>query len=255
VKRTDYGRVAERYDENQDRHKIPPDELLARLLEGRSGSPLSALDLACGTGNYLRVQRDAYGEAVRWRGIDASEAMLGRARTKVGDIELLIGRAESLPYEDASFDYVVTSYAFHHFEDKPRALDEIRRVSKPGAAFRAFNVDPTRMPGWWVYRFFPEAWLEDQKRFWSPELLCHELEARGYDASAHVDFTLAFVPVVDVWADAERREISQLAILTDAQYERGLARVRHELDRAPGGRVPSEIALISCTAHCGMCVT
>ena len=250
MKRTDYAQVAGRYDENQDRHRIPADPLIARLLEVGGTAPLSALDLACGTGNYLRVQLETYGARVRWRGLDASEAMLSRARSKLADVELAVGRAESLPYEDASFDYIVTSYAFHHFEDKPRALDEIRRVSRPGAWFRMYNVDPSRMPGWWVYRFFPEAWVEDQKRFWSPELLCHELATRGYeDASAHIEVTIAPRPLAEIQADAERREISQLAILTDAQYERGLARVRHALEREPGGRATTDLALVIVTGR------
>jgi ubiquinone/menaquinone biosynthesis C-methylase UbiE len=206
VKRTNYEDVAARYDQNAKRHQIPTDELLAPLVTARApgAPPLEALDLGCGTGNYLSVQTAAFGDRVRWRGLDASEAMLARARTKVGtQVELVIGRAEALPYADATFDYLTTSFAFHHFEDKPRALDEMRRVMKPGAAFRLFNIEPTRMKGWWVYDLFPEAWLEDQKRFWSAELFHHELEQRGFDA--RVRAALA--------ADAQGSWISEIALI------------------------------------------
>jgi SAM-dependent methyltransferase len=251
MKRTDYEDVAARYDENTARHQIPTDALLAGLVAAHApGAPIQALDLACGTGNYLAVQNAAFGERVHWRGIDASQAMLARARTKLGaDFDLRIGRAEALPYDDATFDYVSTSFAFHHFEDKPRALDEVRRVMKPGATLHMFNVEPTRMRGWWVYDFFPEARREDEKRFWSPELIHHELEQRGFDARVRVTFDLARVPLTEISGDAERRDISQLAILSADAYARGLGRVRAAVAKDPGGSAVSEIALLVVTAR------
>ena len=251
MKRTDYEDVAARYDENTTRHQIPTDALLAGLVDAKKADPpVEALDLACGSGNYLSVQSAAFGERVRWRGIDASEAMLARARTKLAaDIDLCIGRAEALPYEDDTFDYVSTSFAFHHFEDKSRALDEVRRVMKPGATLHMFNIEPTHMRGWWVYGFFPEARLEDEKRFWSPELLQQELEQRGFDARVRVTVDLARVPLTEISGDTERRDISQLAILPAEAYARGLERVRAAVAKDPKGSAISTIALLVLTAR------
>lgn len=251
MRRTDYEGIAARYDDNPLRLRVPDDAVLAQALERLARRPLVALDLACGTGNYLAAQRQAHGAAVRWHGLDASEAMLACAREKVHGVELVAGRAERLPWDAAHFDYVVTSFAFHHFEDKPRALDEITRVSKPDGAFRLVNIDPSRMRRSWLYRFFPEAEREDDARFWSPELIGYELERRGWDVRTRIEITMGPTPLAEALADAERRELSQLAILDDAGYARGLERLRAEATRDPGGSIPSEMAVVTIAATRG----
>lgn len=247
MKRTDYGRVSERYDDNELRKRIPADEVVADMLRVREGS-LSALDLACGTGNYLAVQQRAFGDRVTWRALDASDAMLAKARAKVEGVDFVHGTAEELPYESHAFDYVVSSYAFHHFENKRRALDEVRRVTRKNGVVRFNNIDPKRMTGWWVYTLFPSAALEDEKRFWSAELLAYELEQRGFDAHTRIEVILGTSPLTEVVGDVERRDISQLAILDDAVYARGLERARQMLASEPNGRIRTEIALIVTTA-------
>jgi hypothetical protein len=105
------------------------------------------------------------------------------------------------------------------------------------------------MKGWWVYDLFPEAWLEDQKRFWSAELFQYELEQRGFDARVHIGIDLARVPLAEIAGDTERRELSQLAILPGDAYARGLSRVRALVTDGAAGSWLSEIALIHVAAH------
>src|SRR5262245_1001469 len=113
--------------------------------------------------------------------------MLALARTKVEGVDLRQGRAEELPFADGQLDYVVCSFAFHHFEDKSATLGEASRVLSAAGAVRIVNIAPDRMAGWWVYRFFPEAVPEDEKRFWSHGLLLHELSMRGFEARARIE--------------------------------------------------------------------
>lgn len=250
MKRTDYAAIAPRYDDNEVRRRIPTDDFLAsRLGAAPEGRPFTVLDLACGTGNYLSVQTAAFRDGrIEWHGLDASESMLSVARGKVSGVDLRIGRAEALPYESGSFDYVVTSFAFHHFEDKPRALDEIRRVTREGGAFRMRNIAPGLMPRWWVYTLFPEAVHEDEKRFWSPGLLYHELAQRGYEPDIRVNYHLHRAPWSEIHADVVRRDISELTLVTPRAYEAGAARLREAMERDPAGGLPSELALLDCTA-------
>ena len=249
MKVTDYSKVAPRYDESDVRRRIPPDDFLHQHLYHEPRRPYFALDLACGTGNYLAVQTAAFaGQGVRWFGLDRSEAMLEIARTKAEGVELAVGRAEELPYEDGQFHYLVTSFAFHHFEDKPRAIAEMARVLMPGGGLRIVNIAPSHMRGFWLYDFFPEARHEDQKRFWSPDLVFGELETHGFEPRLRVDFERYRVRLADLLKDAERRDMSQLAILSEPQYERGLLRLREALAREPERRVLTEMALVVCTA-------
>ena len=244
MKRTDYEQIAARYDENTIRHKIPRDRALEGALAKAGGRPLAALDVGCGTGNYLAAQVAAFGDAITWTGVDPSEAMLARAAGKVPGAALVRGRAESLPFADGAFDYVVTSFTLHHFEHKARALDEMVRVLRPGGAIRVVNVDPTHAPRSWVFAYFPEAWLEDQKRFWSPALLHHELEERGLAPRTRVEITLARARLATILVDAERRDVSELATLSEPAYARGLARLREAHARDPDATHADELALV-----------
>lgn len=246
----DYSKIAATYDDDEDRHDISPDAILAATLASLE-RPAQVLDLACGTGNYMRAQREAFpGAAITWRGLDRAEAMLDRARAKVPEAELIQGRAEALPYEDDLFDHVAVNFALHHFEDKVAALDELARVMRPGASLRVTNIVAEQMPGWWIYRFFPEARLEDEKRFWSVPLICYELERRGVEISRceitqrHPTRTLR-----ELLARALRRDVSELAILPEPSYEAGIARLEHELERAPDASIRDEVALLCLEAR------
>jgi len=250
VKKTDYTKVALRYDENQDRHRIQPDPTLAALLEREPARRRAVLDLACGTGNWLAVQTKAYaGRSVAWFGLDASEAMLERARPKLTNVELGLGSAERLPYPDRSIDYLIVSFAFHHFEDKPRVLDEMARVLTDDGTLAIVNVAPTHMRRWWVYSRFWRAYPEDETRFWSPERLFLEVDKHGFEPVARVEYELYHLELVRIAEDIERRDISQLAILPDDDHQRGLERVRADLEANPGAREQTEIALLRFTAQ------
>jgi SAM-dependent methyltransferase len=86
------------------------------------------LDVACGTGALTQAvaERIAPGGAVT--GLDANPEMLLVARGKHAGIEWRHGRAEALPFADASFDAVVSQFGLMFFDDRVAALREMRRV-------------------------------------------------------------------------------------------------------------------------------
>ena len=74
----------------------------------------SILELGVGTGETARRVR-ALHPGASWTGVDASEAMLGRARESLPDADLLLSRLEdSLP--TGPFDLVVSALAVHHLD-------------------------------------------------------------------------------------------------------------------------------------------
>jgi ubiquinone/menaquinone biosynthesis C-methylase UbiE len=87
--------------------------------------PERTLDVACGTG---WMTQHLPGEIV---GIDASESMLEIARERVPHGEFVVGDALSLPFEDESFDRLVTGHFYGHLEEPERSLflGEARRVA------------------------------------------------------------------------------------------------------------------------------
>ncbi len=123
---------------------------LARLTDLAEKSQVSnVLDLGCGAGHasyaFARagVRRVvAYDLAARMLEVVAKEATArGHAQ-----IETHRGPAESLAFDDASFDLVVTRYSAHHWLDVPRAVQEIARVLKPGGALVVIDVVAPETP-------------------------------------------------------------------------------------------------------------
>ena len=105
-----------------------------RLLGDASGR---LLDVGCGTGAHTVAFRDAGWEVT---GIDLSEDMLGYARDR--GLDVVQGNAGALPFEDASFDAVVSLWTHTDAEDFPAAVAEAARVLRPGGPFVYFGPHP-----------------------------------------------------------------------------------------------------------------
>ena len=95
------------------------------------------LDLACGTGTLaLGVQDRAPGARVT--GIDADPEILERARAKAekagAEVSFDQGMSTDLPYDDDSFDVVLSTLFFHHLSDESKrdSAEEVGRVLRSG---------------------------------------------------------------------------------------------------------------------------
>lgn len=87
-----------------------------------------ALDLGAGSGIFTRQIRDLVGEVVA---VDPSASMREAFTASTPDVEILEGSDIAIPLDDESIDVVFVAQAFHWF-DAPAALEEIRRVLRPG---------------------------------------------------------------------------------------------------------------------------
>jgi SAM-dependent methyltransferase len=90
------------------------------------------LDLCCGTGQLTARAADRGATA---SGLDFSPAMLAVARTAHPVQRFTEGDAEAMPFPDASFDAVVSSFGIHHVPRPERALAEVFRMLRPGGRF------------------------------------------------------------------------------------------------------------------------
>ena len=91
-----------------------------------------ALDLGSGTGGLALAMQDSMGDDSRVIAMDTSAEMLSEAR-RCGVRETVEGSMNDIPLEDDSVDGVVCGYAIRYATDLKKALEEIRRVLKPGA--------------------------------------------------------------------------------------------------------------------------
>jgi ubiquinone/menaquinone biosynthesis C-methylase UbiE len=90
------------------------------------------LDLGCGTGIVARTLRSRLGAATDIVGVDASAAMLAKARQIAPDMTWHEADATKLPFDDHAFEIVVCQQMLQFVTDRGAALREIRRVLVPG---------------------------------------------------------------------------------------------------------------------------
>jgi ubiquinone/menaquinone biosynthesis C-methylase UbiE len=108
------------------------------------------LDAGCGSGAIARLIARTYPQA-EVIGVDLREQYLDFARTRARaeDIKNLMFRAADafdLPFPDAAFDVVWTKYLLQWLKEPKRALEELKRVTRPGGIivscdFAGFAVD------------------------------------------------------------------------------------------------------------------
>ncbi len=113
-------------------------EFKRRLLDRAAIGPGDrVLDLACGTGT-LAIEAKQRTPGAELVGVDGDPEMLARAREKAAaaglEIELDEGLSTDLPYDDATFDRVLSTLFFHHLDlaGKRTTIAEIARVLRPG---------------------------------------------------------------------------------------------------------------------------
>ncbi|MCC7242299.1 MAG: methyltransferase domain-containing protein [Acidobacteria bacterium] len=220
-----------------------------------------ALDVGCGTGVLALAVAERALPAGRVVGLDASEEMLGVARRKSSAIEWVPGKAESLPFEDASFDAVLSQVALMLFEQPVGALRQMWRMLRPGG--RLVVAVPDRLensPGYLaltelLQRLFGSD-IADRMR--PPFALGDEPRLRGLFVDAgigEVAITTEHGPVrfdsIDAMISTERACVWTLGGLLDAeQFERLRRRARQDLSAfaATDGRVEFDMPMHVVTA-------
>ncbi len=128
-----------------------------RFLE--ADRPKRILDVATGTGDLAVKALKLDPETVV--GVDISEEMLARGRTKINRmglssrVTLRRGDAEKLPFSDAQFDAALVAFGVRNFEDLSRGLQEIYRALRPGGSVVVLEFGhPTAFPIKQFYGFY-----------------------------------------------------------------------------------------------------
>jgi len=113
------------------------DEVIAVL---RDRGARKVADIACGTGILAARIADEL-DAGEVYGVDMSDGMLAQARARSTEVQWRKGPAEHLPFEEDTLDAVVTTSAFHFF-DQPAALRAFHRVVAPGGLAAVATLSP-----------------------------------------------------------------------------------------------------------------
>jgi demethylmenaquinone methyltransferase / 2-methoxy-6-polyprenyl-1,4-benzoquinol methylase len=122
-------------------------------------SPGRVLDVASGTaGVALQLAARTAAQVV---GVDLTIGMLAQGHENVARagmderVQLVAGRAEQLPFPDATFDALTFTYLLRYVDDPQATLRELARVVKPGAAVASLEFfvppNPFWRGSWWLY--------------------------------------------------------------------------------------------------------
>jgi demethylmenaquinone methyltransferase/2-methoxy-6-polyprenyl-1,4-benzoquinol methylase len=115
---------------------------------------MSVIDVAVGTGLVAREAARIVGNPTLVAGVDPSPGMLGSAKVPEG-VRLARGRAEEIPFPDASFDFLSMGYALRHISDLATAFREFHRVLKPGARVCILEITaPKGRVAKWLLKFY-----------------------------------------------------------------------------------------------------
>lgn len=104
------------------------DEIISPVLAACS-PPKDVLDVGCGTGYTIKVLSSMGYNCI---GVDAAEDMLSIARRENPDIRFESADATALPFEDNSFDMVISIEVLRYIQNREKSVEEIYRVLKPG---------------------------------------------------------------------------------------------------------------------------
>jgi demethylmenaquinone methyltransferase/2-methoxy-6-polyprenyl-1,4-benzoquinol methylase len=152
------------------------------------------LDACCGTGDLAIAASRAGGNVT---GLDFSPAMLARARRKAPGLEWIEGDLLALPFADASFDSATVGFGVRNVEDLGGAIEELRRVLRPGGRLGVLEITRPRgllapfyrvwfdgvvpllgklLPGGSAYTYLPAS----VRRFPGPQELAEMIESAGF---------------------------------------------------------------------------
>ncbi len=237
----DYDRVADRYDRRYALYAY--DGVRETLRNFLTSEGVTALEVGCGTGHWLRAMA---GHVKRLVGVDPSAGMLAAAKKEYGPV--CRARAEALPWPDASFDRVFCVNALHHFSSRTEFFAEARRVLRPGGALMTIGKDPhAERDEWWVYDYFEGTRAIDRARFAPVRVLRGELTVAGFSWAE--SFEADRIEAIRSYAEAQAAGVidpaytSQLTVLTDEEFARGIDRLNDaDADRGANG---AELQLIS----------
>ncbi len=87
------------------------------------------LDVGCGSGLFCQMACNA---GAKITGIDATAELIEQAKARVPGVSFSVGEMEQLPFADESFDIITGFNSFQYAENVPNALEEAKRVLKPG---------------------------------------------------------------------------------------------------------------------------
>jgi SAM-dependent methyltransferase len=250
--RVDYDQIAPNFDHRYTTGRYENIRIALRAFV-TSSRPEYTLEVGCGTGYWLSALCELLPHAY---GLDYSFEMLQKAQNRGLAGKMIRATAEIIPFHAATFDLIFCVNAIHHFDRSEYFIVEARRLLRPGGTLAVLGMDPHHgCDNWCIYDYFPETKPTDLARYPSSGQITDAMIRAGFDRAEY--------DVVCRWSHAlvgeavlqdpelQRRGCSQMALLTDEQYARGIERIRFAIENSKRDAPPVFKADIAMMMRCG----
>ena len=134
-----YDSTADSYDSRYENIQEKKVEAIKEYLKGST----RILDVGCGTGSLLEEVSSDKELAV---GVDFSIEMLRRARERLGDAKLILADADNLPFQDGTFDLVVSLTLLQNVPEPSKTIREMARVVETGGLILVTSLEKKHKP-------------------------------------------------------------------------------------------------------------
>lgn len=196
--------------------------------------PGKILEVGCGTGHWLNLLSKY---STQLYGADYSTGMLNIAKKSNDILNVVNADANKLPFHGNSFDLILCINAIHHFANKKSFIDNISSLLKPNGVLCIMGFDPhDKENDWYLYDYFERTRQLDLERF--PTF--HQLE-RWASENNFEEMKTELIHIVqnnktgrNVLQDhfLDKRGASQLALLSDEEYQSGLEKIKEDILKA-----------------------
>jgi Methyltransferase domain len=203
------------------------DRRIEEQVHAALGDARSVINVGAGTGSY--EPEDRYVVAV-----EPSASM--RSQRTVSKVPAIDGRAESLPFDDATFDAAMAIVTVHQWSDCSAGLRELRRVSRGPVVVMTF--DGGELDRFWLARYAPELIEAERRRYPTIGAIREVLGGRStvLEVTIPLDcadgFTEAFYGRPEAFLESEvRRSQSAWGFVDRATEESSVRRLADALAR------------------------
>jgi ubiquinone/menaquinone biosynthesis C-methylase UbiE len=239
----DYDRIASEYAH----HRYVHPEVLRGLLSTSGLDRASrALEVGCGTGNYIAAVEESAG-CECW-GIDPSAEMLVKATAPSLRVRFHHGNAEDLDFPADFFDLVFSVDVIHHLTDRRAYFGEAYRVLRSGG--KVCTVTDSE----WIIRhrpplaiYFPETVEVDLSRYPRIGQLRELMEQAGF---SEITENLVEFPyeLTDIQAYRDKA-FSSLHLISEEDFQEGIELLARDLESGPIPCVSRYVLLWGTKAH------
>lgn len=231
--KTDYGKIAETYNERYNANYLRNIEKELKNLISTNNYK-NILEAGCGTGRWINSLDQ---KKLNVFGIDYSFDMLKIPKQEEQKLNLINSDAIKLPVKDFLFDLIFCVNAIHHFPDKEKFIEESKRTLSNKGMIAVFGVDPHIDKDWYIYKYFDSVYENDLKRFPSLNQMKTILHINNFSETEVKIVEEVYGKRIgkDVFNDPflEKHNCSQLANLTNEQYGQGILKIKNEIGQNP----------------------